>query len=132
MKIAIIGAGITGLAAAYKLHRRHDVTVYEAEARIGGHTATIDVEHGGRQYAIDTGFIVFNDWTYPNFIGLIDELGVASQPTEMSFSVHSELNGLEYVIGFGVLWAAYSVAWIVSRVRGERRVLIFPDRVFHC
>ena len=96
MKIAIIGAGISGLSAAYYLHRQHDIRVYESAPRIGGHTATVEVEHGGREYAVDTGFIVYNDWTYPNFIELIDELGVATQPTEMSFSVRCDQSGLEY------------------------------------
>ena len=96
MKIAIIGAGISGLTAAYYLTRNHEVSVFEAADKIGGHTATVDVSHEGRQYAIDTGFIVFNDWTYPNFIELMDELGVDSEPTEMSFSVRCESTGIEY------------------------------------
>ena len=96
MDIAIIGAGISGLTAAYYLHDRHNISVYESAPQIGGHTATIDVDQGGRNYAIDTGFIVYNDWTYPNFIELIDELGVATQPTEMSFSVRCDNSGLEY------------------------------------
>ena len=96
MKIAIIGAGISGLTAAYYLRKMHDITVYEAEGRIGGHTATVDVEHGGRNYAIDTGFIVYNDWTYPRFIELLSEIGVETQPTEMSFSVRCDDSGLEY------------------------------------
>ncbi len=96
MKIAIVGSGISGLACAYYLQRRHDVHVFEQNQRIGGHTATVDVSVGGRQYAIDTGFIVYNDWTYPNFIALLDELGVESQPTAMSFSVSDRLSGLEW------------------------------------
>ena len=96
MKIAIIGAGISGLTAAYYLGRHHRVSVFEAADKIGGHTATVDVDHNGQQLAIDTGFIVFNDWTYPNFIELMDELGVDSQPTEMSFSVRCENTGIEY------------------------------------
>jgi len=96
MKIAIIGAGISGLTAAYYLRRKHEVSVFEAADKIGGHTATVDVSRQGRDYAIDTGFIVFNDWTYPNFIELMDELGVESQPTEMSFSVRCESTGIEY------------------------------------
>ncbi|MBK6278578.1 MAG: FAD-dependent oxidoreductase [Gammaproteobacteria bacterium] len=96
MKIGIVGSGIAGLSAAWLLSRRHDVTVFEAEERIGGHTATIDVSLDGERHAIDTGFIVFNDRTYPNFIRLMDELGVTSQPTEMSFSVSSESEGVEY------------------------------------
>ncbi|MDH3763062.1 MAG: FAD-dependent oxidoreductase [Gammaproteobacteria bacterium] len=96
MKIAIIGAGISGLTAAYYLRHKHEITVYESAPTIGGHTATIEVEHQGREHAIDTGFIVYNDWTYPNFIELIDELGVDTQPTEMSFSVRCDNSGLEY------------------------------------
>ena len=96
MKIAIIGSGISGLSCAYYLHRDHDVHVFERESRIGGHTATVDVAMGGRRFAIDTGFIVFNDWTYPNFIALMDELGVASKPSEMSFSLSDRESGLEY------------------------------------
>lgn len=96
MKIAVIGSGISGLTCAYRLHRHHDVTVYESEPIIGGHTATKDVLVEGKSYAIDTGFIVYNDWTYPNFIELMDTLGVASKPTEMSFSVACENTGLEY------------------------------------
>jgi predicted NAD/FAD-binding protein len=96
MKIAIIGTGIAGNVAAYRLAREHDITVFEADHRIGGHTNTVDVLTAGRRWAIDTGFIVFNDATYPNFIALLDELGVESQPSEMSFSVRNERNGLEY------------------------------------
>ncbi len=96
MRIAIIGAGISGLAAAHYLNSRHQITVYESAPRIGGHTATIDVRRAGRDYAIDTGFIVYNDWTYPNFIEMIDALGVATRPTEMSFSVRCDTSGLEY------------------------------------
>ena len=87
MKIAIIGTGISGLTAAYLLHRHHDISVYEANNYIGGHTATVDVEIEGRRHAVDTGFIVYNDWTYPNFIKLMERLEVESQCTEMGFSV---------------------------------------------
>ena len=96
MKIAIIGTGIAGNVAAYRLSRDHDITVFEADSRIGGHTNTVDVVAAGRNWAVDTGFIVFNDVTYPNFISLLDELGVESQASDMSFSVRSETNGLEY------------------------------------
>jgi predicted NAD/FAD-binding protein len=96
MKIAIIGAGISGLSTAYYLSRNHQISVFEAADKIGGHTATVDVDYEGRQLAIDTGFIVFNDWTYPNFIELMNKLGVESRPTEMSFSVRCESTGLEY------------------------------------
>jgi len=96
MKIAIIGTGIAGMTAAHRLHREHDITVFEANGYIGGHTNTVTVQQAGREYAVDTGFIVFNDWTYPNFCALLDELGVASQPSNMSFSVTCERTGLEY------------------------------------
>lgn len=96
MRIAIVGSGISGLVSARMLSRQHDVSVFEAANWIGGHTHTVDVEVDGKAYAIDTGFIVFNDWTYPNFIRLMDQLGVASQETEMSFSVNQPATGLEY------------------------------------
>lgn len=96
MRIAIVGSGISGLVCAHVLGRRHEVAVFEAAGWIGGHTHTVDVEVAGKQYAIDTGFIVFNDWTYPNFIRLLDQLGVGSRPTEMSFSVNEPGTGLEY------------------------------------
>jgi predicted NAD/FAD-binding protein len=94
--IAIIGSGISGLTAAHLLHRRHQVTLYEAADYLGGHTATIDVELHGRHWAVDTGFIVFNDWTYPNFIALLQELEVPWQRSDMSFSLRCERTGLEY------------------------------------
>ena len=96
MRLAIVGTGIAGLAAAHRLHPSHDITVFEAGDHIGGHTHTHNIELGGRNWAIDTGFIVFNDWTYPNFIALMNELGVESQTSSMSFSVRCEKTGLEY------------------------------------
>lgn len=97
LKIAVIGAGISGLGCAYRLQaQKHDIQVFEAGGRIGGHTATYDVRLGARRYAIDTGFIVYNDHTYPNFIALMAELGVATKATSMGFSVSDELTGLEY------------------------------------
>ena len=95
-KIAIIGTGIAGLTSAYLLNKEHDITVFEANDYIGGHTATKDVTVDGKEYAIDTGFIVFNDWTYPNFNKLMNILGVNAQPTEMSFSVKNHAQNLEY------------------------------------
>ena len=96
MRIAIIGTGIAGMTAAWLLHRNHELTVFEAAARIGGHINTVDVTTGGKDYAIDTGFIVFNDRTYPNFIRLLRELQVETQQTAMSFSVRCDKTGLEY------------------------------------
>jgi len=96
MKIAIIGSGISGTYAAYRLHKQHDITVFEADDRPGGHTNTVDVATEEGDFAIDTGFIVFNERNYPNFIQMLDDLNVDSQRTEMSFSFKCELSGLEY------------------------------------
>ena len=96
MRIAIIGSGISGLTTAYKLCGAHDITLFEANDYVGGHTNTVTVEETGKTLAVDPGFIVFNDRTYPNFIALLDELGVQSDPTSMSFSIRCDDNGLEY------------------------------------
>lgn len=96
MKIAIIGTGIAGNVVANRLAREHDITVFEANGYIGGHTNTVDVEEGGRTLAIDTGFIVFNDRTYPNFLALLDEIGQSARESGMSFSVQNPSLGLEY------------------------------------
>ncbi|WP_306330863.1 NAD(P)/FAD-dependent oxidoreductase [Vibrio injensis] len=96
MKIAIIGSGISGLTCGHYLHQQHNVTIFEANDYIGGHTATVDVELNGQSYAIDTGFIVYNDRTYPNFIQMMNEIGIRGVATQMSFSVRNDANGLEY------------------------------------
>jgi len=96
MKIAIIGTGIAGNYAAYRLAPHHDITVFESKDRIGGHTNTIELQDSGRSLAVDTGFIVFNDATYPNFLALLDELDVASQPSDMGFSVTAGNGSFEY------------------------------------
>ncbi|MDO6546236.1 NAD(P)/FAD-dependent oxidoreductase [Pseudoalteromonas carrageenovora] len=95
-KIAIIGSGVSGLTAAHLLHKHYDVTVFEKNDYIGGHTATVDVTIRGAKYAIDTGFIVFNDRTYPYFEKLLARIGIDKQPTQMSFSVHNDATGFEY------------------------------------
>jgi predicted NAD/FAD-binding protein len=95
VKIAIIGTGIAGNVAAYHLQREHDLTVFEASNHVGGHTHTHEIEHEGRHLAVDTGFIVCNDRTYPRFLELLEELGVPLQPSDMSFSVQAP-GGLEY------------------------------------
>ncbi|MGB2173166.1 MAG: NAD(P)/FAD-dependent oxidoreductase [Porticoccaceae bacterium] len=97
MKIAVIGSGISGNVAAYHLNKSHDITVYEANDYIGGHTHTHEISHKGKQYCVDTGFIVFNHKTYPNFIALLDELGVEEQLSTMSFGVKCDKTGLEYM-----------------------------------
>lgn len=95
-KIAVIGSGIAGLTSAYLLSQDHEVTLFEANDYLGGHTHTKQVEVNGKNYPVNTGFIVFNDWTYPNFIKLMTRLNVASQESDMSFSVRDENTGLEY------------------------------------
>jgi predicted NAD/FAD-binding protein len=94
--IAIVGAGISGLLSGYLLSREHNVTLFEANKYLGGHTHTRPVHSAGKTYPVNTGFIVFNDWTYPNFIKLMDQLGVKSEDSNMSFSVRDENTGLEY------------------------------------
>ena len=96
MRIAVIGTGIAGNVAAYLLRDCHDITVFEAAGYIGGHTNTVDVVEDGRVVAVDTGFIVFNERTYPNFIQLLDTIGQRSRPSTMSFSVHQENDAFEY------------------------------------
>ncbi|MFH2130913.1 MAG: FAD-dependent oxidoreductase [bacterium] len=96
MNIAIIGSGISGLTAAYLLQRRHSITLYEAENYVGGHTHTVDVDLQGQHVAVDTGFIVCNDRTYPNFLKLLDQLGVEKTPTAMGFGIRSDRTGIEY------------------------------------
>ncbi|MBW2426787.1 MAG: NAD(P)-binding protein, partial [Deltaproteobacteria bacterium] len=106
MKIAIAGTGISGLVAAHLLHRDHDIKVFEADPRIGGHTHTFDVEVEGERHSVDTGFIVFNTKTYPNFVKLLDGIGVESDPTDMSFGLACERSGLEWGSrGLGSLFA---------------------------
>ncbi|NID15870.1 FAD-dependent oxidoreductase [Luteibacter yeojuensis] len=96
MRIAVVGSGIAGLASAWLLSRKHAVTLYEANRYLGGHTHTHHVQRDGQAYVVDTGFIVHNPVHYPLLTALFDELGIVSQPTTMSFSVHDERTGLEY------------------------------------
>ena len=95
-RIAVIGAGVSGLTAAWLLAEHHDIEIFEAADYAGGHTNTEQVSSGGRFWPVNTGFIVYNDWTYPNFIKLMDRLGVASEVSDMSFSVDSRRTGLQY------------------------------------
>lgn len=96
MKVAIIGSGISGLGLAYLLNPHHDITVYEKNDYIGGHSRTIDVQTGEKKTAVDTGFIVFNNWNYPNLLGLFKELDVPYQKSDMSFGVSIDNGWLEY------------------------------------
>ncbi len=96
LRIAVVGSGISGLSAAWLLSKRHEVVLYEKQRRLGGHSNTVTARLQGRDIPVDTGFIVFNPATYPNFVALLDALGVASQPSDMSFGVSLAEGGLEY------------------------------------
>lgn len=120
MRIAIIGAGVSGLVCARLLSREHEVTVLEAGDSLGGHTRTIRVEHESRPWWVDTGFIVFNERNYPNFTALLGKLGVASIPTSMSFGVRCERTGLEY--GGGSLGSLFAQRRNVVRPSFHRMV----------
>jgi uncharacterized protein len=96
MRVAVVGSGVAGLVCAHLLHQEHDVTVYEVNDRPGGHTNTVEVEVGGEIRPVDTGFIVYNDRTYPGFVGLLRHLGVETKDSDMSFSVSDERTGLEW------------------------------------
>ena len=96
MKVAIIGSGISGLTAAYLLNKKHDVTVFEANDYVGGHTHTHEIGHNNKAWQVDSGFIVYNEKTYPNFIKLLEQLKVEVQKTSMGFSVKAPSKNLEY------------------------------------
>jgi len=95
-RIAIVGSGIAGLSAAHVLHPLHEITVFEADHRVGGHSNTVTVDEADHTVGIDTGFIVYNERNYPAFSAMLERLSVATQPSEMSFSVSSLVSGLEY------------------------------------
>ena len=110
MRIAIVGTGVSGLVCAHELHPQHEITVFEADARIGGHVNTVPV---GPLVSVDTGFIVYNERTYPGFTRLLAELGVETQPSDMSFGVCDEASGLE--------WASRSLASVFADPRNLLR-----------
>jgi len=130
MRIAVIGSGISGMVAAYLLHREHDVTVFEANDYVGGHTHTVDVALDGRTLPVDTGFIVFNERTYPNFVKLLRMLKVPWQDSNMSFSVHCERTGLEYSpSSLGTLFAQRRNLLRPGFWRMMREIFIFRQRL---
>ena len=96
MRVAVVGAGVSGLVVAHLLHRAHDVTVFEANDYAGGHTNTVRVDTPNETHQVDTGFIVFNDRNYPNFERLLERLGVGWQRSTMSFSVSDGMGDFEY------------------------------------
>ncbi len=137
MKIAVVGAGVTGLVAAYRLGRTHEVTLFESEARLGGHANTVEVREHGRTLALDTGFLVFNTQTYPNFVALLAELGVPSAPSRMSFSVRSDARDFEYAgTSLDTLYAQrrhlaspgfHRMVWDILRFYREAPALLAAD-----
>jgi predicted NAD/FAD-binding protein len=114
-RIAIIGTGIAGLSAAYLLNRQHEITVYEKEARVGGHTRTLNVQHTGRTIAVDTGFIVYNERNYPNLTALFRHLGVTTHKSDMSFALSVRDGWLE--------WGACNL----NSIFGQRRNIVRPS-----
>jgi predicted NAD/FAD-binding protein len=108
-RVAVVGAGISGLAAAWLLRARHEVTLYEAEDRLGGHAHTVDIDCDGIRHPVDTGFLVFNDRTYPHLVGLFRHLDVPVAASDMSFSVQVEAERLE--------WAGTSLATLFAQKR---------------
>ena len=137
MRIAIIGSGIAGMTSAYLLSEDHEVVVYEANDYIGGHTNTVDVSLNGQQYAVDTGFIVFNEKTYPNFVKLMKRLGVGWQDSVMSFSVQCDKTGLEFSpSNFNSLFiqrrnllrpSFYRMLWDVMHFKRDSEALLESD-----
>jgi len=126
MRVAVVGGGVSGLVAAHSLYQQHEITVFEATGGVGGHANTIDVTVDGRDWAIDTGFIVFNDRTYPEFCRLLEDLGVSWEDTQMSFSVRCDCAGWEYQgSSWNGLFAQRSNLWSPRFYRLIRDILRF-------
>jgi predicted NAD/FAD-binding protein len=126
LRIAVIGAGVSGLTAAWRLAARHDVLLFEREARLGGHAHTHDVTVGGRTVPVDTGFMVFNERTYPEFVAMLGALGVESRPSDMSFSVRCARCDVEYSsAGLRGLFARPRQAFTTSHLSMLAEVLRF-------
>ena len=121
-RVAVIGAGISGLAVAHFLSRRCRVDLFEKDSRLGGHTNTVVVEGAGGAVALDTGFLVHNDRTYPNLVRLFGELGVTTRDSDMSFAVSCRRSGLEYSSrgANGFFAAFFALCFLVQLVQGIR------------
>jgi uncharacterized protein len=119
MRIAVIGAGISGLVVAVLLHRSHDLTVFEANAYPGGHTNTIRVDTPNQTHQVDTGFILFNDRNYPNFERLLQRLAVGWQRSTMSFSVSDGIGDFEF--------SSASPKWLVGQTRASSHPVVSPN-----
>ena len=139
MKVAVVGGGIAGIAAAVHLVGEADVTLFDAGPTLGGHAHTVDVDVDGEHHALDIGFMVFNDRTYPTFTGLLERWGIGWQPSTMSFGVSCEVTGIEYAgTGLSSLFAQRStlvspghwrmLADIVRFGRAGRTLLASGDR----
>ena len=115
MRIAVVGAGISGNIAARSLSAQHDVTIYEKRTRAGGHSATVDIDYDGTPISVDTGFIVYNELNYPNFTAMLDYLGVETEASDMSFGFSADNGRLE--------WAGSSLSTIFA----QRRNLLSPS-----
>jgi predicted NAD/FAD-binding protein len=125
MKIAVIGAGVSGLGAAWLLSRRHDVVVYERENRFGGHSCTVEAPTKQGRLPVDVGFIVYNERNYPNLIALFDHLGVPTEPSDMSFAVSLDEGGFEYASSFAGYFAQRSNLARPSFLRMTHDILRF-------
>lgn len=132
MRVAVVGSGITGIGAAWAMKNRHDVTLYESASRPGGHARTIDIDMGGYELPVDTGFIVYNERNYPNLTELFAALGTPTKGSDMSFSVTDAVTGLEYAGSLGGVFAKrtnllrpamWSLLRGISQFRGEQERL---------